>query len=127
MHICWPMAPYTLLHDYTGARCTYVHTHRGAHVAVPVSSQIQVDTLKQDNIRNMQTHMHGVALRKPVRRTKACTLRHVHPHGVFSIETGLNNVHMPAHLPVCAIEQYGLNSVIEGIHPVEAPSWDVQA
>lgn len=30
-------------------------------------------------------------------------------------------------LPVCAIEQYGLNSVIEGIHPVEASGWDIQA
>lgn len=32
-----------------------------------------------------------------------------------------------AHLPVCAIEQYGLDAVVEGIHPVEASCWDVQA
>lgn len=34
---------------------------------------------------------------------------------------------MPAHLPVGAIEQDGFDAVIEGIHPVQAPSWDVQA
>lgn len=34
---------------------------------------------------------------------------------------------MPAHLPVRAIEQDGLDAIIESVHPVEAPSWDVQA
>jgi hypothetical protein len=104
----------------------YVHTHRSAHTGVLVGSHMQIDILKEDNIHNMKTYIHRVAMCRPVRSTKPYTHRHVHPHGV-SIETGLNNAHMPAHLPVCAIEQYGLNSVIEGIHPVEASGWDIQA
>lgn len=38
--------------------------------------QIQIDIFKQDNIPNMQTHMHGVTMRKPVRSTKAYTQTH---------------------------------------------------
>lgn len=83
----------------------------GTQGDTPTGSQVNTHEAHRPGCTQMPTHSDTQSL--------ICT------------QTWSSNAHgntsTPAHLPVCAIKQDGLDAVIEGIHPVEAPRWDVQA